>query len=50
MASPCSYEERVVANLFSFFLSAWNMKGSEEGGMMMMFIRMGVVLLGIMRG
>jgi hypothetical protein len=34
----------VVINRSSFFLNAWDMKGCEEGGMMMMFIRMGVVL------
>jgi hypothetical protein len=48
--SPWSCEEKNVVGLFSFFLNVWDMKGCEEGGMMMTFVRMGVVFWGIMKG
>jgi len=46
MASPWGYGERVVVDLSSFFLNAWDMKGCTKGGMMMMFVRMGNSVLG----
>jgi hypothetical protein len=46
MAFPWGYEEKVVVDLYSFFLSAWDMKGCAKGGMMMMFVRMGNGALG----
>jgi hypothetical protein len=46
MASPWGYEERIVVDLSSFFLSAWDMKECGKGGMMMMFVRMGSGALG----
>jgi hypothetical protein len=36
--------------MFSIFLSAWDMKGCEKGGMMMMIVRMGRGFWDIMRG
>jgi hypothetical protein len=41
--------ERVVVNLPSFFLSVWDTKKREKEGMMMMFVRMGGGVVGIMR-
>jgi hypothetical protein len=41
--------ERVVVNLPSFFLSVWDMKECEKEGMMMMFVKMGGGVVGIMR-
>jgi len=35
------WREKVVADFSSVFLNAWDTKGCEEGGMMMMFLRMG---------
>jgi hypothetical protein len=34
-------KENGYIGLFSIFLSAWDMKGCEEKGMMMMVVRMG---------
>ncbi len=33
--------KKKVVDFFSFFVSAWDMTGCEDGGMMMMFIMMG---------
>jgi hypothetical protein len=43
------WKEKIVANLPSFFLSVWDMKECEKEGMMMMFVRMGGGVVGIMR-
>jgi hypothetical protein len=41
--------ERVVATLPSFFLNVWDAKECEKEGMMMLFVRMGGGVMGIMR-
>jgi hypothetical protein len=43
------WKERVVVDLPSFFLSVWDMKECEKEGMMMMFVKMGDGVVGIMR-
>jgi len=41
--------EKVIVDLPSFFLSVWDMKKCEKERMMMMFVKMGGGVVGIMR-
>jgi hypothetical protein len=43
------WREKIVFDLPSFFLSVWDTKECEKEGMMMMFVRMGGGVVGIMR-